>query len=350
MLDIAGLSHGDDTAVITDVEHAVLLEDRAEHVLHDDRRAGVADEAGLLVQLLGEEVDTEVAVLARRAAGRDANDLARTALQDEQVTDAHMVARDGDGVGHAGHPVGVAGGWGRAVVRAGLVGFGLVARSLDFAFLDLDGFLAVLYAVVFLVVGVRVRVVVVVSAVDGVEDAIRGTRETVAEGVVLAVLVVISHITLVLACGCVDRSSVGDFDVLVVAGRVTLGVSSGWVVARVGALVLPVPSGAVLLTEGNGAVTEVPLGDVDTGVGVEVEVGGWGVTSVVLAVLYVELGVGVAVVRLVVASEKPWSSVMMVSMDDGEVCNASMEEMEKWCREDQMEASERWAVLLVTTH
>jgi len=40
-----------------------LLEDWTKHVLHHDRRARVADEAGLLVKLLGEQVNTEVAVL-----------------------------------------------------------------------------------------------------------------------------------------------------------------------------------------------------------------------------------------------------------------------------------------------
>jgi len=64
LLDIASLGHGDDVAVITDIKDTVLLEDRTEHVLDNDRRAGVADEGRLLVQLLGEEVNTEVTVLA----------------------------------------------------------------------------------------------------------------------------------------------------------------------------------------------------------------------------------------------------------------------------------------------
>jgi hypothetical protein len=60
LLDIAGLSHGDNVAVL-EVEDAVLLEDRAEHGLDDDAGGRVGDEGGLLVQLLGEEVDTKVA-------------------------------------------------------------------------------------------------------------------------------------------------------------------------------------------------------------------------------------------------------------------------------------------------
>ncbi|KAK6428641.1 hypothetical protein LTR95_015211, partial [Oleoguttula sp. CCFEE 5521] len=119
LLDIAGLSHGDDATVIADVKNAVLLEDRTEHVLHDNRRARVADEAGLLMELLAEEVDAEVAVLAGLRGGGDADNLARTALQDEQVADPDVVAGDGDGVGRHGAVGRVAGG----------LAFGLVAGS-----------------------------------------------------------------------------------------------------------------------------------------------------------------------------------------------------------------------------
>ena len=99
LLDIARLGHGNDAAVFTDVEDTVLLEDRAEHVLDNDRGSGVGDEAGLLVQLLGEEVNTEVAVLASLRGGGDADDLARAALEDQEIADADVVAGDGDGVG-----------------------------------------------------------------------------------------------------------------------------------------------------------------------------------------------------------------------------------------------------------
>lgn len=99
LLDITGLGHSDDTAILTDVEDTVLLEDRAEHVLNDNGRSGVGDEAGLLMELLGEEVNTEVAVLTSLGGGGDADDLARAALKDQEVTDADVVAGDGDGVG-----------------------------------------------------------------------------------------------------------------------------------------------------------------------------------------------------------------------------------------------------------
>lgn len=44
LLDVASLSHGNDTAVVADVKNAVLLEDGTDHVLDDDRWAWVADE------------------------------------------------------------------------------------------------------------------------------------------------------------------------------------------------------------------------------------------------------------------------------------------------------------------
>ena len=101
LLDIARLGHGDD-AVLGNVEDAVLLEDGAEHGLDDDAGRRVRDERRLLVQLLGEEVHTEVAVLAGGGRGRDADDLARAALEDEDVAQADVVAGDGHRVGGGG--------------------------------------------------------------------------------------------------------------------------------------------------------------------------------------------------------------------------------------------------------
>jgi microcystin degradation protein MlrC len=99
LLDITSLGHGDNATVLTDVENTVLLEDRTEHVLNNDRGGGVGDEAGLLVELLGEQVNTEVAVLASLRGGGDADDLARAALKDQEVANADVVARDSDSVG-----------------------------------------------------------------------------------------------------------------------------------------------------------------------------------------------------------------------------------------------------------
>ena len=103
LLDVAALGHADDAAVVADVEHAVLLEDRSLHGLHVHRRSRVAHRARLLVELLGEEVDTEVAVLAGVSGSRDADDLARSTLQHHKVADADVVAGDRDGL--AGHVV-----------------------------------------------------------------------------------------------------------------------------------------------------------------------------------------------------------------------------------------------------
>jgi hypothetical protein len=99
LLDIARLGHGDNATILTDVENTVLLEDRTEHVLDNDGRSRVGDEARLLMELLGEEVNTEVAVLASLGGGGDADDLARTALEDQEVANADVVARDSDSLG-----------------------------------------------------------------------------------------------------------------------------------------------------------------------------------------------------------------------------------------------------------
>jgi hypothetical protein len=92
LLDIAGLGHGNNTAILADVENTVLLEDRTKHVLDDHGRRRVGDEARLLMKLLGEQVNTKVAVLASLGGGGDADDLARTTLEDQEITNADVVA------------------------------------------------------------------------------------------------------------------------------------------------------------------------------------------------------------------------------------------------------------------
>jgi len=99
LLDITSLGHGNDGAILTDVKNTVLLEDRAEHVLDNDGWCRVGDEARLLMELLGEEVNTEVAMLTSLGRGSDADDLARATLKDQEIANADVVARDGDGVG-----------------------------------------------------------------------------------------------------------------------------------------------------------------------------------------------------------------------------------------------------------
>jgi len=97
LLDLARLGHGDELTIVTDVDEAVLLEDRSEEGVEDNRRGGVRDNAGLLVKLLGEQVNTEVTMLAGLGRGGDADDLARAVLEDHQVADADVVAGDGEG-------------------------------------------------------------------------------------------------------------------------------------------------------------------------------------------------------------------------------------------------------------
>jgi len=98
LLDITSLGHGNNRSVL-EVKNTVLLEDRTEHGLDDNTWAWVGDERGLLMQLLGEEVNAQVSVLAGGRGGGDADDLARTTLKDQEIAEADVVAWDGDGVG-----------------------------------------------------------------------------------------------------------------------------------------------------------------------------------------------------------------------------------------------------------
>ena len=99
LLDVTSLGHGNDLTLLH-VEDTVLLEDRAEHGLNDNTGGRVGDERGLLVKLLGEEVDTKVAVLTGSRGGRDADDLAGAALEHQEITQTDVVAWDADGVGN----------------------------------------------------------------------------------------------------------------------------------------------------------------------------------------------------------------------------------------------------------
>ena len=98
LLDITALSHGNNVAVLH-VKDTVLLEDRAEHGLDNNTGGGVGDEGGLFVELLGEEIDTKVAVLASSIGGGNADDLARAALEHQEVSETNVVAGNGDSVG-----------------------------------------------------------------------------------------------------------------------------------------------------------------------------------------------------------------------------------------------------------
>jgi len=98
LLDLSGLGHGNELTIVTDVDETVLLEDWAEEGVENDRWRWVRDNTWLFVQLLGEEVNTEVTMLSGLSGSCDANDLAWAVLEDDQVSDADVVARDGEGV------------------------------------------------------------------------------------------------------------------------------------------------------------------------------------------------------------------------------------------------------------
>jgi hypothetical protein len=317
LLDITRLGHGDDATILTDVENTVLLEDRTKHVLDNDGRSRVGDERGLLMELLGEQVNTEVAVLASLGGGGDADDLARAALEDQEIANADVVARDGDGVGRS-HlacgsrcrwEVGLVGGSvsyvRRSCVRSDAGGSGVGRRAVDtddafnrgsgrdgagrgsggdgsgVLFLDNDLFLTVV--VLGRDVGVLVRVVVT-GRVDGVgyavgdlvSDLVGSVGDTVTKAVVVAVVVVISHITLELLGGVGSGTSslfysnlgwVAAVDTvnLSLVGRGVLGsdglscVTGGLLVVGVGAEV-----GVTLVgDDGTSALTELAFGNVD---------------------------------------------------------------------------------------
>jgi hypothetical protein len=110
LLDITSLGHGNDNTIL-EIENTILLEDGAEHGLDNNARAGVGNEWRLLMQLLGEEINTQVSVLACGRRGGDTDDLAWTTLEDQEIAETDVMAGDSDGVGGVG---GLSGGGGGA--------------------------------------------------------------------------------------------------------------------------------------------------------------------------------------------------------------------------------------------
>lgn len=96
-LDLTSVGDDDEVGVVTDVKEAVLLESWGDQGVQDNGWRWVGDNAQLLDQLLGEEVNTEVPVLTGLGGGGDADDLAWALLEDDQVTNADVVAWDGEG-------------------------------------------------------------------------------------------------------------------------------------------------------------------------------------------------------------------------------------------------------------
>ena len=175
LLDITRFGHAHNLATIVDIQDTVLFEDRAEHGLDNDGWSRVADERALFVQLAGEEVDTKVAVLTGLRRHADTDDLRGTALEKEDIADANEMALDG----HAGATA--AESWldvahllNRAITNTGWAGLSCLIH---------DHF-------------VTATIVVVMVVGERVHDAVSSSFDTTAEAMILALVVVISHISL----------------------------------------------------------------------------------------------------------------------------------------------------------
>ena len=158
------------------------------------------------MELACEEIDAEVAKLARLRRRRDADHLAWTALQDDQISDTDEVAGNGDGVGgEATAGLDEANILAHTFADAG--GAGLIAAEDHF-------FLALV-------------VVVMMVAMEGVQDAVGSALDSAAETVVVTFVVVVAHIVSVRFVGGVEFFSV-TFDVVVRSLAVILDFV-GWV-------------------------------------------------------------------------------------------------------------------------
>lgn len=170
LFDVARLGHGHNQAVLTNVQDTILLEDGALHGLHHHAGGRVADEGTLLVQLTGEQIHAQVAVLAGLGRHADADHLTRTALKEQNVANANKVALDGN-ASAAESRSDMANLLHGTVTHAG----GSRRASVSLGDDDLVAFH-------------------VVSMVERVQDAVGGTLDSTAEAVVLALVVVVAHV------------------------------------------------------------------------------------------------------------------------------------------------------------
>jgi len=166
------------------------------------------------MELLGEEIHTQVAVLAGLRRGGDADHLARTTLEDQKISDADVVARDGNGIGI--HPAMVAfavnvfafdfefdGGWMWVWVWVWERVWVMMRMDVDFGFLDDD----------FFAVDLFVRA-------SRVDDAVGCTLDTTADAMVLAFVVVIAHIRSSYSVDCRFPSGLFNSDLFAGARRI----------------------------------------------------------------------------------------------------------------------------------
>jgi len=91
-LDLTRVGLDEEGSIITSLDDLVLLEAWGQDGVEDDRWRWVADNADFLAEFTGEQVNTEVSVLASGSGGGDANDLGWTLLEDDQVTNTDQVA------------------------------------------------------------------------------------------------------------------------------------------------------------------------------------------------------------------------------------------------------------------
>lgn len=120
------------------------------------------------MKLLGEEIDTQIAVLARLSGSRDADDLAWTTLQDQEVADTDVVAGDSDGV----RP----------------------STALNITDALANTFTDAAWPAIFLVDDYLLTLGAMAMGVEGVENTVGGSLEAMAQGVVAAFVVVVAHL------------------------------------------------------------------------------------------------------------------------------------------------------------
>ena len=204
LLDVSCLGHADDQTVGAHVEDAVLLVDGAEHALDIDAGLRVAHEGAFFLKLASEEIHAQVPVLTCLWRGGDADDLAWATLQDDEIADADELAGNRDGVGREASA---------RLDEADLLAHALSHATRTTFFIFDDHLFAIMMVMV---------------VAEGVCDTIGSTLEAAAEGVIFALVVVVTHIV---AAGLVDLDVFFfDWDFLVRSATIVLDV-----VGRVGA-------------------------------------------------------------------------------------------------------------------
>jgi hypothetical protein len=174
LFHISCLSDADKEAILTDVKDTILLVDWSKHGVHDNGWSGVGDKARFFLELAGEEINTEEAILASLRAAGDADNLAGTTLEDQEVADPDVVAWDGNG--------------GRTIATA----------DTRFSGFDADGFADTAGTTLFGFGDDFIAVVVaMVMMMEWVEDAVGGALDPATEGVVVAFVVVVTHVAFV---------------------------------------------------------------------------------------------------------------------------------------------------------